>query len=138
MATTRSFGSLRPKRGRNRPEKSDAIVAEALRTRQSREEGYREQSLRIHPLVCARCGRHFARDNLHELTVHHKDHNHDNNPVDGSNWENLCIYCHDNEHARYHEHLAAGGTPATEEPPDAPATHSPFAELRDMLAKSKG
>jgi len=34
-----------------------------------------------------------------ELTVHHRDHNHDNNPKDGSNWEWLCIYCHDNEHS---------------------------------------
>ena len=23
-----------------------------------------------------------------------------NNPPDGSNWENLCIYCHDDEHSR--------------------------------------
>ena len=32
--------------------------------------------------------------------MHHKDHNHDNNPPDGSNWELLCLYCHDNEHSR--------------------------------------
>jgi hypothetical protein len=23
-----------------------------------------------------------------------------NNPPDGSNWENLCVYCHDDEHSR--------------------------------------
>ncbi|MBL4568066.1 MAG: HNH nuclease family protein [Porticoccus sp.] len=38
---------------------------------------------------------------ISELTVHHKDHNHDNNPDDGSNWELLCLYCHDHEHAKY-------------------------------------
>jgi len=32
--------------------------------------------------------------------VHHKDGNPRNNPKDGSNWENLCIYCHDDEHSR--------------------------------------
>jgi len=33
--------------------------------------------------------------NLRELTVHHKDHDHHNNPSDGSNRELLCLYCHD-------------------------------------------
>ena len=33
--------------------------------------------------------------------VHHRDHNDDNNPSDGSNWELLCLYCHENQHARY-------------------------------------
>jgi cytochrome c553 len=32
--------------------------------------------------------------------VHHKDGNHLNNPPDGSNWENLCVYCHEDEHTR--------------------------------------
>lgn len=62
--------------------------------------GYREQSLRIHGLICAKCGREFDAKNRHLLTVHHKDGNHRNNPPDGSNWENLCIYCHDDEHSR--------------------------------------
>jgi len=61
---------------------------------------YREQSLKIHGLICAKCGREFDYQNRHMLTVHHKDGNHHNNPPDGSNWENLCIYCHDDEHSR--------------------------------------
>lgn len=61
---------------------------------------YREQSLRLHGWICAKCGREFERENLHLLTVHHKDGNHHNNPPDGSNWENLCVYCHDDEHSR--------------------------------------
>jgi 5-methylcytosine-specific restriction endonuclease McrA len=61
---------------------------------------YRRQSLLIHGLVCAKCGREFTPENQHLLTVHHKDGNHMNNPPDGSNWENLCIYCHDDEHSR--------------------------------------
>ncbi len=32
--------------------------------------------------------------------MHHRDHNHNNNPPDGSNWELLCIYCHDHEHEK--------------------------------------
>jgi 5-methylcytosine-specific restriction endonuclease McrA len=61
---------------------------------------YREQSLKIHGLVCAKCGREFEYKDRHLLTVHHRDGNHNNNPPDGSNWENLCIYCHEDEHSR--------------------------------------
>lgn len=63
-------------------------------------EAYRETSLRIHGLVCAHCGRHFDEASRHLLTVHHRDGNHHNNPPDGSNWENLCVYCHENTHSR--------------------------------------
>ena len=62
--------------------------------------GYRERSLNIHGLICAKCGREFDHANRNLLTVHHKDGNHQNNPADGSNWENLCVYCHDDEHSR--------------------------------------
>ena len=78
----------------------DRIVAQAQRARQERERGYRERALKLYPWICGRCTREFTRENLRELTVHHRDHDHDNNPSDGSNWELLCVYCHDNEHAR--------------------------------------
>lgn len=61
---------------------------------------YREQSLKIHGLICAKCGREFESKDRHLLTVHHKDGNPRNNLPDGSNWENLCVYCHDDEHSR--------------------------------------
>lgn len=61
---------------------------------------YREQSLKIHGLICAKCGREFDSKDRNLLTVHHKDGNPRNNPSDGSNWENLCIYCHEDEHSR--------------------------------------
>ena len=77
----------------NQEQRLDKAVVDAIRARDTREQGYRAQSLKIHPWVCGRCGREFNEKNLYELTVHHKDHNHDNNPPDGSNWENLCIYC---------------------------------------------
>jgi hypothetical protein len=63
-------------------------------------EDYREKSLAIHGLLCARCGREFNESNRNILTVHHKDGNHHNNPADGSNWENLCAYCHEDVHSR--------------------------------------
>ena len=63
-------------------------------------EDYREKSLAIHGLVCARCSREFDEPQRHLLTVHHKDGNHLNNPADGSNWENLCVYCHEDVHSR--------------------------------------
>ena len=74
------------------------------------DEDYREKSIRLHGLVCARCGRDFSGPNRHLLTVHHKDGNHHNNPQDGSNWENLCVYCHEDVHSRevLSEHLAEG------------------------------
>jgi 5-methylcytosine-specific restriction endonuclease McrA len=62
--------------------------------------GYREQALKIHGLICAKCGREFDEKDRHLVTVHHKDGNPKNNPSDGSNWENLCIYCHEDEHSR--------------------------------------
>lgn len=112
--------------------KLDQIVSQARRDAEKRQAGYREQSLRIHPWICGRCSREFTRANLHELTVHHKDHNHDNNPPDGSNWENLCLYCHDNEHQRHVDQVRGydGLAPAK---PAEPATFNPFAGLKSML-----
>jgi 5-methylcytosine-specific restriction endonuclease McrA len=95
-------------------------------------QGYREQSLKLHPWVCGRCGRTFTRENLHELTVHHKDHNHDNNPSDGSNWENLCLYCHDAEHQKF-AHLVRGWDPIQPLATSTAATQKPFANLKDLL-----
>ncbi len=51
-------------------------------------------------LICAKCGREVDSKDRRLLTVHHKDGNRLNNPPDGSNWENLCIYCHEDEHSR--------------------------------------
>jgi hypothetical protein len=110
----------------------DRVVARARKAKDERLKGYREQSLKIHPWVCARCGREFTGVNLHLLTVHHKDHNHEHNPPDGSNWENLCIYCHDNEHSRYLDHEAAGGTERGDEEGTS-MSHKPFAALADLL-----
>ena len=95
--------------------------------------GYREQALRIKPWICARCAREFPASRLRELTVHHVDGNHHNNPPDGSNWEMLCIYCHENEHARVLDH-EAGGDQENRSPP--PSTHRPF-EALDALLKQK-
>jgi hypothetical protein len=94
---------------------------------------YRSQALKMLPHICARCGREFEGKRLRELTVHHRDGNHDNNPPDGSNWELLCIYCHENEHARI-EDSRAGGSAKQNEPP--PAKHRPLAGL-DKVLKSK-
>ncbi len=112
-------------------ERLDRVVAEARRNAELREQGYREQALKLLPWVCARCARTFTRENLQQLTVHHKDHNHDNNPSDGSNWELLCIYCHDNEHARY---LDSAGRDYVRDKPRS-ATFQPFANLKEVLKK---
>ena len=113
------------------PNKLDRIVADARRAAEARQQGYREQALKIYPWVCGRCAREFTRANVVQLTVHHKDHNHDNNPTDGSNWELLCIYCHDNEHARYLD--SAGRGEAAPGGQDAPSTYKAFADLKARL-----
>ena len=119
----------------NSKEKLDKVVAEARRNAEEREKGYREQALKMYPWICGRCGREFNRQNLKELTVHHKNHDHDYNPPDGSNWELLCIYCHDNEHSRYKDHITGGEYTTTETKSEA--THNPFADLKSMLDKNK-
>jgi 5-methylcytosine-specific restriction endonuclease McrA len=87
------------------PQKNDSgksveDIVKELKQTGSQSGNYREQSLRIHGLICAKCGREFEYRDRHLLTVHHKDGNHSNNPPDGSNWENLCVYCHEDEHSR--------------------------------------
>lgn len=78
----------------------ERILASLHRDVAARNRGYRERALALFPHLCASCGREFSGVRLKELTVHHKDHNHDNNPPDGSNWELLCVYCHDHEHSK--------------------------------------
>ena len=117
-------------------DKMERVVAEARRSRQQREQGYREQALKIHPWICARCGREFQGKKLRELTVHHKDHNHDNNPPDGSNWELLCLYCHDNEHSRYLDQDGYGEVIPGGEHETIPID-KPFADLATLLKNKK-
>lgn len=115
-------------------QKAEELIAQARRNRELRENGYREQALKIYPAVCARCGREFSGKKLRELTVHHKDHTHDNNPPDGSNWELLCLYCHENEHQEYLDVETFGKT-APDKAKGTIATHRPFAALADLLKK---
>ncbi len=116
--------------------KLDQLVAQSVKARDARLQDYREKALKIHPWVCTRCGREFTREILYELTVHHKDHDHDNNPADGSNWELLCRYCHDNEHSRYVDDSSAGET-AIDDQQEKTATYKPFANLKEMLRTKK-
>ena len=115
----------------------EKLIAEARLHQKEREKGYRAQALKIHPPICARCGREFGGKKLRELTVHHKDHNHENNPADGSNWELLCLYCHENEHSRnavsdaYESSSLAA--PTKEEAPSS--EFRPFADLGTLLRK---
>lgn len=111
----------------------DRVVAEARKARDEREDSYRGRALRLYPWICGRCAREFDHTNVHELTVHHKDHNHDHNPLDGSNWELLCLYCHDNEHQRQLDtRPLTGRTERT-----TGATHAPFADLASLLKRDE-
>ena len=115
----------------------EEVVREIKAAQTSSEADYRERSLAIHGLICGRCGREFDAGHRHLLTVHHKDGNHHNNPPDGSNWENLCVYCHEDEHSRgvLADYVAEAG-----ETGDAPADVPPatgFGTLAAALARHK-
>jgi len=113
----------------------DRVIAEARRERELREQSYRERALKLYPWVCGRCAREFTRANVQQLTVHHRDGNHDNNPPDGSNWELLCIYCHENEHARVIDNDGRGASDGGQA--REVATHQPFAALAQLLRRPK-
>ena len=115
-------------------EKMQRVIAAARQAREEREQGYRAKALQMYPWVCGRCARTFTRENLYELTVHHRDHNHDNNPEDGSNWELLCLYCHDNEHQRLLDAVPGD----VKEGATREATHKPFAGLGGLLRNNPG
>jgi hypothetical protein len=113
--------------------KLDDIVAQARKEQQERARSYREQALKILPWICGRCAREFGRERVRELTVHHKDGNHENNPTDGSNWELLCVYCHENEHARVEDSKLE--TPGGTRSDPKPATHRALEGLGELLKK---
>ena len=112
----------------------EQVRAEQREYNAEREKGYRERALKIYPWICGRCSREFDRRNLAELTVHHVDHNHGNNPSDGSNWELLCIYCHDEEHSKFENFIRYGGEAESEV---TTATYNPFADLKEKM-KAQG
>jgi len=123
------------KKNESDADRHDRLVAEGRRYQDQKEKGYRAQALKIHPWICAHCTREFSGETLRELTVHHKDHNHDNNPPDGSNWELLCVYCHENEHSRQEVGDAYGeATPDSQQPS---STHKPFADLKNLLKRTE-
>lgn len=107
-------------------------MADLRRELDEREQGYRGRALKLFPHVCGHCGREFEGKRLKELTVHHKDHNHNNNPPDGSNWELLCTYCHEYEHMN-HE----GGGQNPNDPQSTSSTFKPFQGLDTLLKPSQ-
>jgi len=123
---------MKPKSSPPDPARQEQILAKLRRDQEIRQTGYRERALRLFPNVCASCGREFTGKRLKELTVHHKDHNHQNNPTDGSNWELLCMYCHDHEHEKYKLKGYVDGLVQPDVPTAAPIAN-PFDRLDDLL-----
>jgi 5-methylcytosine-specific restriction endonuclease McrA len=117
------------------PEEQARVMAEMHREKAQREKGYRARALKLLPHLCASCGREFEGKRLKELTVHHKDHDHRNNPPDGSNWELLCIYCHDHEHEK-HKMKGFGGGPSRQ--PQPPPLANPFDALDQHMSGESG
>jgi len=112
---------------------AERLVADARKHQSDREKTYRGQALKMYPWVCGRCAREFDNKNLQELTVHHKNHDHDDNPADGSNWELLCLYCHDNEHSKYEEMRFENLK--SDNQSNSGGAHNPFAGLKNLLDK---
>ena len=111
------------------------MTTESADARRRREQGYREKALKMYPWICGRCGREFSGKRVSELTVHHKDHNHDNNPPDGSNWELLCLYCHDNEHSKYVDQIRYGSNAPAAGDRREPAKHKALSQLAGLLKR---
>jgi 5-methylcytosine-specific restriction endonuclease McrA len=113
-------------------DKMNRLAEQVRRERMQYDQSYRGQALKILPHICSHCGREFSGKRLKELTVHHKDNDHNNNPPDGSNWELLCIYCHDNEHTRM---LQGHGYVALQPGGDSQprSTYRPFENLKALL-----
>ena len=120
---------MRRRKPKRDPERWAKLMADVERQRAARGGGYRERALALFPHVCARCGREFSGKDLRELTVHHKDNNHMNNPPDGSNWELLCIYCH----AAAHDEYEGGSSKTVERHGDGRLGFSAFEGLKDLV-----
>jgi 5-methylcytosine-specific restriction endonuclease McrA len=123
---------MKPKKSPPDAERRAQILEQLRRDLEIRQRGYRERALALFPHVCGSCGREFSGKRLRELTVHHKDHDHNNNPPDGSNWELLCIYCHDHEHEKYKLKGYVDGSAPAEGPAASPIAN-PFEKLDDLL-----
>lgn len=126
---------MKTKRKKPSPERKAQLIAELRKDKLEKEAGYRARALSLFPHICASCAREFSGSRMKELTVHHKDHNHDNNPPDGSNWELLCIYCHDNEHEKTLKNRGISVSPT--KTALAPSIFSQFEGL-DALIKPNG
>ncbi len=114
------------------PDRQAQLRAELRRDVVQRRAGYRERALKLFPHICGSCSREFSGKRLKELTVHHKDHDHTNNPPDGSNWELLCIYCHDHEHEKDQARGSASDSDITRKKA-ASKIANPFDNLDQLL-----
>lgn len=121
-----------PPQGRTPDSRETQFIASTRREQAQREEGYRAQALKLFPHVCARCCREFSGKRLRELTVHHKDNDHMNNPPDGSNWELLCLYCHDDAHQDTEKGGRLGVAPVYSDKDSSSGFH-PFEGLANLL-----
>lgn len=121
---------MKPKKSMTEAERK-RVLDELHRETTARAAGYRERALKLFPHVCASCGREFSGIKMKQLTVHHKDHNHDYNPPDGSNWELLCLYCHDHEHEK--KAMAGHGGGASADQPKPSTLFNPFSQLDDLV-----
>lgn len=131
----RIIPTMSPKKSEPSPEQKAKILAELRRDVGQHNKSYRSRALALFPHVCASCGREFEGHRLKELTVHHKDHNHDNNPADGSNWELLCLYCHDHEHQKAMDAQYIDSSRNTG-PSEASRIADPFSALDQLLDKT--
>jgi hypothetical protein len=124
-----------PKWKKPTAERKAQLMAELRKDKADKESGYRAKALKLFPHICGRCAREFEGKRLRELTVHHKDHDHNNNPPDGKNWELLCLYCHDHEHEKTMAGRATKVSSGPTQPP--PSTFSPFEDLDNLISPDK-
>jgi hypothetical protein len=110
------------------------LVADARRASADRLRGYRARALELFPPVCAKCAREFSGKHSLALTVHHRDHDHVNNPHEGSNCEHLFLYCHEQENSRRVAAHTVTDSAGDERSPQA--RYQPFANLEQLVKET--
>jgi len=89
----------------------------------------------MYPHIFGSCSHELTQKTPHELTVHHRDHNHGNNPADDSYSQLLCLYCPDNGHDRQLE--AHQRDTYNDDGKSDAATFNRFADLKSMPDSNK-
>lgn len=84
--------------------KFDCVVVDVCCVVEQCGYGYCDCVLKMYLWICGCCVCEFDCSNVQQFIVYYCNYNYDDNFVDGSNWELLCVYCYDNEYQCYFDY----------------------------------